>query len=105
VLPCVPTSLLLVVPLAAGCARARASTVDTDDAPPSAVVGVAGSCPADADVMRPAGAGATADRNGDGYVCSRDVPSIAGDTMRLTMDNDAASADSARVEPDLYRGM
>ena len=55
--------------------------------------------------MRPAGAGTMAVRNGDGYVCTRDVRSIAGDTMRLTLDNDAATADSARREPDLYRGM
>ena len=99
------TSLLLVVPLAAGCARARASTVNTDDASLSAAVGVAGSCPAEADVMRPASAGTMADRNGDGYVCTRHVRSIAGDTMRLTVDNDAASADRARRDPDAYRGM
>ena len=98
------TSLLLLVPVAAGCARARASTVDGDAAPPSAAAGVAGSCP-DAGAMLPAGAGTMADRNGDGYVCTRLVRSIAGDTMRLTVDNDVLNADRARVEPDAYRGM
>ncbi len=98
-------SLLLVVPLAAGCGRARAETEDTAAAPPSAVIGVAGNCPADAGPMRPASAGAMVNRNGDGYVCTRHVRSIAGDTLRLTVDNDAASADGARVEPEMYVGM
>jgi hypothetical protein len=98
-------SLLLVVPLAAGCGRARADTRDAGAAPPFPVVGVAGNCPADAGPMRPGSAGAMVDRNGDRYVCTRHFRSIAGATLRLTVDNDAATADSERVEPELYVGM
>jgi len=98
-------SLLLVVPLAAGCARARAATIDSAAAPAAATFGVAGNCPADAGAMQPAAAGATADRNGDGYVCSGLVRSPAGDTAHVTVDNDAASAGSAPVEANLYRRM
>jgi hypothetical protein len=97
-------SLLLVVPLAAGCGRASAETADTDGVPPSAVIGVAGNCPADAGPMRPGPAGTIADLNGDGYVCISHVNS-AGDTMRLTVDNDAAPAEGAPREPDTYSGM
>ena len=97
-------SLLLVVPLAAGCGL-RADTPDTAAAPSSAVVGVAGNCSADAGPMQPALAGAMADLNGDGYVCTRYVRSIAGDTLRVTVDNDVPAADSSRVEPQLYVGM
>jgi hypothetical protein len=97
--------LLLVVPLAAGCGRADADTLDTAAAPHSAVIGVAGNCPADASPMYPASAGAMVDLNGDRYICTRHVRSIAGDTLRLTVDNDVPTADSARVEPELYVGM
>jgi hypothetical protein len=55
--------------------------------------------------MRPAFAGETGDRNGDGYVCTRHARSIAGDTLRFTVDNDVPTADSARVEPEPYVGM
>jgi hypothetical protein len=98
-------ALVVVVPLAAGRGRAGADTPDTVPAPPSAVIGVAGNCPADADPMHPASAGARVDRNGDGYVCTRQVRSMAGDTLRVTMDNDVPTADSAQVEPELYVGM
>jgi hypothetical protein len=50
-------------------------------------------------------AGTTADVNGDGYVCIRRVRSVAGDTLRLPVDNDAASAGTAPVEANLYRRM
>ena len=93
-------SLLLVVPLAAGCARARAETGDTAAAFPSAVLGVAGNCPADAGPMHPASTGPRENRNGDAYICTRHVRSIASDTL---VDNDAASADS--VQPEMYVGM
>jgi hypothetical protein len=99
------TSLLLVVPLAAGCGRAGAETAEPDVAPPSAVLGVAGNCPADAGPMHPASEGAMVNRNGDGYVCTRHVRSIAGDTLRIAVDNDVPTTDSTRVEPDLYVGM
>jgi hypothetical protein len=95
-------SLLLAVPLAAGCGRVSAQTADTDAPSASAVIGVAGNCPGDAGPMRPASAGAMVNRNGDGYVCTELILSIAGDTLRLTMDNDAAS-DSTQPEP--YIGM
>jgi hypothetical protein len=98
-------SLLLVVSLAAGCGRAGAETADTAAEPRAGVIGVAGNCPVDAAPMRPGGSGAMADLNGDGYVCTRDVRSIAGDMMRVTVDNDAKTADGARVEPELYVGM
>jgi hypothetical protein len=97
--------LVLVVPLAAGCGRAGADTPDTPAAPPSAVIGVAGNCPADAGPMHPASAGARVDRNGDGYVCTRLARSMTGDTLRVTLDNDVPTADGARVEPELYVGM
>jgi uncharacterized protein YbjT (DUF2867 family) len=101
----VSASLLLVVALAAGCGTAGAEIADTAAALPSAVVGVAGNCPADAWPMRPATAGAMVNRNGDGYVCTRQIRSIAGDTLRLMVDNDAATTDSERVEPEMYVGM
>jgi hypothetical protein len=101
----VTLGLLLVVPLAAACGRVRADTPDTAAAPPSAASGVAGNCPADASPMYPASAGAMVNLNGDGYICTRDVRSIAGDTLRLTVDNDVPTADSARVEPEMYVGM
>jgi hypothetical protein len=97
--------LLLVVPLAAGCGRASADTPDTVPALPSAVIGVAGNCPADARPMHLSSASAIVDRNGDGYVCTRHVRSIAGDTLRVTVDNDVPAADSERIEPELYVGM
>lgn len=98
------TSMLLLVALAAGCARARAATADTSAAP-AAALRVAGNCPADAGPMRPAPAGTMKDLNGDGYVCARHVRSIAGDTLRITVDNDATSAAGAPVEMNLYRRM
>jgi hypothetical protein len=98
-------SLLLSIPLAADCARAGASTTDSEAVPAAAMRGVAGSCPADAGPMQPVVAGTTADVNGDGYVCMRRVRSVAGDTLRLPVDNDAASAGSAPVEANLYRRM
>lgn len=52
----VTVGLLLVVPLAAACGRVRADTPDTAAAHPSAVIGVAGNCPADASPMYPASA-------------------------------------------------
>ena len=55
--------------------------------------------------MQPVAAGTTADVNGDGYVCIRRVRSVAGDTLRLPVDNDAASAGTAPVEANLYRRM
>jgi hypothetical protein len=97
--------LLLIVPLATGCVRADADTLDTAAAPPSAVIGVAGNCPADASPMYPASAGAMVDLNGDGYLCTRRVRSIAGDTLLLAVDNDVPTADGTRVEPELYVGM
>jgi hypothetical protein len=101
----VTVGLLLVVPLAAACGRVRADTPDTAAAHPSAVIGVAGNCPADASPMYPASAGAMVDLNGDRYRCTRRVRSIAGDTLLLAVDNDVPTADSTRVEPELYVGM
>jgi hypothetical protein len=125
-------SLLLVVPFTAGCDPAGAESADIDAAPPSAVIGVAANCPADAGPMRPAVAavssfdlpitkfwdlleilrytptasdGAMVDRNRDTYVCTRRIRSIAGDSLRLTVDNDVPTPDSARVEPEIYVGM
>ncbi|HEX6049322.1 MAG TPA: hypothetical protein VFZ21_08635 [Gemmatimonadaceae bacterium] len=98
-------SLLLVVPIAAGCARADASTPESRAAVlavPAAVVGIAGNCAPDAGSMQPAATGASADVNGDGYVCSR---SAVGETARVTVDNDAASDGRATVESNVYRGM
>ena len=66
-------------------------------------VGVAGNCPADAGPMRPASADAMGDRNGDGYVCTELIRSIAGDTLRLTVDNDSAQVETVLPEP--YIGM
>jgi len=66
-------------------------------------VGVAGNCPADAGPMRPASADAMVDRNGDGYVCTELIRSIAGDTLRLTVDNDSAQVETVLPEP--YIGM
>jgi hypothetical protein len=97
--------LLLVVPLAAACGRAGADTPDTAPASLSDVIGVAGNCPADAGPMHPTSAGVMVDRNGDGYICTRHVRSMAGDTLRVTVDNNVPTADSARVEPELYVGM
>lgn len=98
-------SLLRIVPLAAGCGRAYAQTADTDAAPPSAVIGVAANCPADAGPMRPGSAGAMADLNGDGYVCTLHFRSIDGDTLRVTVDNDVPTPDNARVEhPYIFNG-
>ncbi len=98
-------SLFLSVSLAAGCARAGASTTDSAASPAAAMRGVAGSCPANAGPMQPVAAGTTADVNGDGYVCIRRVRSVAGDTLRLPVDNDAASVGTAPVEANLYRRM
>ena len=97
--------LLLLVPLAAGCARARAETTDSAAAPAAAAFGVVGICPDSAGQMQPAGAGTAADRNGDGYVCSRPGRATAGDTTRATVDNDAASDGTAPVEANMYRRM
>lgn len=99
------TASIVLVPIAAGCARARAATIDSAAAPAAAVFGVAGDCPAGAGAMQPAAAGTTADRNGDGYVCSGLVRSPAGDTSGVTVDNDTASTGSAPVEANLYRRM
>ena len=95
---------LIVVPLAAGCGRVGAQTVDTAAAPPAPVVGVAGDCPADAGPMRPA-PGDMADLNDDGYVCTMHIRSIAGDTLRVTVDNDAPTPPDAWVLPEPYIGM
>jgi hypothetical protein len=105
-------SLLLFVPLAWWGGAfvehriAPAASRATAAAPPSAVIGpVAGNCPAEAGPMRP-GRGEIADLNGDGYVCTLHFRSIAGDTMSLTVDNDAATPDSAWVyAPEPYIGM
>ncbi|HEY3219131.1 MAG TPA: hypothetical protein VGJ80_00240 [Gemmatimonadales bacterium] len=94
-------SLLLFVPLATGCARAGAQT-STAAAPPPTVIGVAGDCPADAGPMRPDPADVMADRNGDGYVCTLQIRSMTGDTLRLAVDNDAPSLD---IQPEPYIGM
>lgn len=73
--------------------------------PPSAAIAMAGNCPADAGLMRPASAGDMADVNGDGYVCTRQFRSMDGDTLRVTVDNDVPTADSARVElPYVFNG-
>ena len=66
-------------------------------------VGVAGNCPADAGPMRPASGDAMVDRNGDRYVCTELIRSIAGDTLRLTVDNDGAQVETVLPEP--YIGM
>ncbi len=95
-------SLLLAVPLAAGCRGADAETPPIGAAHDFRVFGVAGNCPGHAP-MRPASAGAMADVNGDGYVCTAYVLSIAGDTMRIAVDNDVAP-DSAWF-PEPYIGM
>ncbi|HKC41180.1 MAG TPA: hypothetical protein VKC15_16685 [Gemmatimonadales bacterium] len=50
--PSLTTRLLIVVPLAVGCARAGAQTAHTAAAPPSTATGVAGNCPAAALVSR-----------------------------------------------------
>jgi hypothetical protein len=97
-------SLLLVVPLATGCGRARADTAD-NAALSSAKFGVAGNCPADAAPMRPSPLGTVADFNGDGYVCTPLIHTAVGDSLGLTVDNDAAAAEGAPLEPNLYRGM
>ena len=97
-------SLLLVVPFAAGCARARAATIDGAATPAAATFGVAGNCPG-VTAMQPAAAGTKADGNGDGYVCTGLGRSPAGDTSRVSVDDDAASAESAPVQANLYRGM
>ena len=96
--------LVVVLPLAAGCSRARAATTSSAAAN-SAVFGVAGNCPANAGALQPGGAGTAADLNGDGYVCSRSAHSITGETVRFTVDNDAASDASAPVEANMYRRM
>jgi len=98
-------SLLLCVPLAAGCGRAGAQTRDTAAAPPATVIGVAGDCPGDAGPMRPDPADVVADRNSDGYVCTLHIRSMAGDALRLAVDNDAAIPDNAWVYPEPYIGM
>jgi hypothetical protein len=54
--------------------------------------------------MRPGPAGAMADRNGDRYVCTLHIRSIAGDTMRLTVDNDSAIPDTTPHQP-VFNGM
>jgi hypothetical protein len=97
-------SILFVVPLAAGCARARAATIDSAAAPAAATFGVAGNCPGTT-AMQPAAAGTKADVNGDGYVCTGLVRSPAGDTSRVTVDDNAAGTGSAPVEANLYRQM
>lgn len=98
-------SLLLIVPLAAGCGSALAETADTDAAARSAVIGVAGNCPADAGPMRPASGGDMADVNGDRYVCTLRFRAMDGDTLRVTVDNDVQPAESAPVElPSVFNG-
>lgn len=102
-------SLFIVVRLAAGCGRVGAQTVDaaaaSPPAPPtpSSVSGVAGNCPADDGPLRPADAGDMADLNRDGYVCTKAVRSMAGDTLRITVDNDVPTL--AWVLPQFYVGM
>src|SRR5690348_6320860 len=67
-------------------------------------MGVAGNCHAHAGPMRPASsADAMVDSNGDGYVCTQLIRSIAGDTLRLTVDNDSAQVETVLPEP--YIGM
>ena len=96
--------LVVLVPLAAGCGPVRAQTAGTA-ASRSAVIRVAGNCPASTEPMRPAPAVAMADLNGDGYICPMRIRSIAGDILRLTVDNDAAIPDNAPVLPEPYIGM
>jgi len=83
---------------------AQAATVSlAGDVESTKQVGVAGNCPADTGPMRPASADAMVDRNGDGYVCTQLIRSIAGDTLRLTVDNDSAQVETVLPEP--YIGM
>ena len=98
-------SLLVVAPLAASCARVGAQTAATAAVSNSIVIGVAGNCPAGAGPMRPAPAGDMADLNGDGYVCSMSIRSIAAETLRVTVDNDAPTPADAWVLPEPYIGM
>ena len=95
--------LLFLVPLDGGCRPVRAQTAGTA-ASRSAVIRVAGNCPASTEPMRPAPL-AMADLNADGYVCPMRIRSIAGDILRLTVDNDAAIPDGAPVLPEPYIGM
>lgn len=67
-------------------------------APPLAVIGVAGNCAAGSGPMRPALRGGMGDLNGDGYVCTQYFRSMDGDTLRVTVDNDVPTPDSAQVE-------
>ena len=93
--------LLVLAPLAAGCGRVVAQPISAA-APSSAVIGVAGDCPAGAGPMRPA-AGTMMDLNHDGYVCAIHIRSITGDTLDLMVDNDVATLVSMLPEP--YIGM
>ena len=100
--------MLLLVPLANGCVRAGAATTDSSPAPSAraAVTGVAGDCPSGAGPMLPAASAASlaADRNRDGYVCQKQVASIAGGTLRLYVDDDARHG-GAEVAIAFYSGM
>jgi hypothetical protein len=40
----------------------------------------------------------TVDRNGDGYVRTELIRSIAGETLRLTVDNDSAQVETVLPE-------
>jgi len=87
-------SVLLIVPLASACVAARAATPTSS--PLSATVGIAGDCALGDGPMHPAAAGATADRNRDGYICERRVVSISGESLFFSADNDVpAAADRA----------
>ena len=98
--------MLVLVPLASGCVRARAATAESSPAPSAraAVLGVAGDCPSGSGPMLPAAAASLeADRNHDGYVCPTQVASITGGTLRLYVDDDAKSG--AEVAMAFYGGM
>ena len=89
--PILTPSALLLVALGSGCdTPAAAAAARSIDAPPMS--GVAGNCPAGTGPMRPVGAGAAVDHNNDGYGCVRRGISIAGDSIRFEVDNDASSA-------------
>lgn len=100
-------SVLLIVPLASACAPAGAATPRSSSA--LAAFGVAGDCAIGDGPMQPAAAGATADRNQDGYMCGRRVVSIAGDSLLFYVDNDASvgrdATTSAAVWSAGYSGM
>jgi hypothetical protein len=97
-------SALLIVAFGSGCDRARA-----ENRTANARLGPAGNCPIGAGPMQPTIAGASADRNRDGYICRRQAVSIAGDSQLLYVDNDASVAsrpgDADPVWRALYTGM